>query len=83
MSKPSELAMHMLCKHMQAMTKFGMWRHGMFTIFGRILNLLFNIPKVLSIDILVLNCIKFQCAFYFGNSSFSTLKGEQNHGCIG
>jgi hypothetical protein len=76
MSKLSKLTMHMLCKHMQVVTKFGMWHNGMSTLFSRILNLPFNIPKVPSIDVLVLDCIKFQCVLYFGNPSFSPLKGE-------
>jgi hypothetical protein len=57
MSKPVELAMYMLCKHMQVVIK-SMWHNGMFIIFSRILNLPFNIPKVRSIDIVVLDCIK-------------------------
>jgi hypothetical protein len=82
-SKPSKLAMHMLCKHVQTMTKFSMWQNEMFIIFNRILNLLFNIPKAFCIDILVLNYIKFQCVLYLDSPSFSPLKGEQNHGYIG
>ncbi len=46
-SKPFELAMHMLCKHMQAITKSNMWPNGMFILLNKILNLPFNIPKVL------------------------------------
>ncbi len=76
MSKLSELAMHMLCEHMQAITEFGMWHNGMSIIFRIILNLPFNIPKVPSIDILVLDHVKFQCVLYFGNPSFSPLNGE-------
>ncbi len=61
---------------MQIVTKSNMWHNGMSTILNIILNLLFNIPKVLSIDILVLDHIKFQCVLYFGNASFSPLKGK-------
>jgi len=54
-------------------------------IFSRILNLLFNIPKVLSIDILVLDCIKLNVLcilalhlFHFGreNKTMATLDKE-------
>jgi hypothetical protein len=68
--------MHMLFKHMQTMTKSSMWQSEMFIIFNRILNLPFNIPKALCIDILVLDYINFQCVLYLGSPSFSPLKGE-------
>jgi hypothetical protein len=55
----------MLCKCMQAMTKFGMWHNGMFTLFNKILKLFLNILEALSINIIVLNCIKFQFVFIF------------------
>jgi hypothetical protein len=54
-SKPFELAMHLLCKHMQVITKSNMWPNGMFTFLNKILNLPFNIPKVLWINIIVLD----------------------------
>ncbi len=58
-SKPSKSTMHMLCKCMQVVTKFDMWNNGMSTFLSKILNLLFNIPKALSTNILVLDWIKF------------------------
>jgi hypothetical protein len=76
MSKPFELIMHMLCKHMQVMIKFNMWHNGMSTLFNRIFNLPFNIPNVFSTDMFVLDCIKFQCDLYLDTPSFSPLKGE-------
>jgi hypothetical protein len=75
-SKPFKLTMHMLCKHMKTMTKSSIWHNEIFIIFNIILNLPFNIPKSLCIDILVLNYIKFQCVLYLGSPSFSSLKGE-------
>jgi hypothetical protein len=53
-----------------------MWYNGMPILFSKILNISFNIPKVLSIDIFLLNCIKFQCVLYFGSATFSPLKGN-------
>ncbi len=66
--------MHMLCKHMQVVTKSRMWCNGMFIHFHRILNLPFNIPKVFFTNVLLLDCIRFKCALYIGNPSFFTFK---------
>jgi hypothetical protein len=60
-----------------------MWHNGMSTLLSKILNLPFNIPKALSINILVLDWIKFQCALYLGNPFLSPLNGEYNQGHIG
>jgi hypothetical protein len=50
--------------------------HGMSILLNKIINIPFNIPKPLSINILVLDLKKFQCALYHGSPSFSPLNGK-------
>jgi hypothetical protein len=52
------LAMHMLCKHMRTITKSNMQHNRIFIYLNKILDLPFNIPKVLSTKIHVLDWIK-------------------------
>ncbi len=50
--------MHMLCKHIQIIIEPNMWHNEIFILLNKILNLPFDISKVISTYIFVLNCIR-------------------------
>ncbi len=75
-SKPFELTIHMLCKHMQTITKFGIWCNGISIILSKILNFPSNILKVLSINILCLWLDKIPMCFVSWHPIFSPFNGE-------
>jgi hypothetical protein len=56
--KPFELAMHMLCQHIQVIIEPNMWHDEIFIFLSKILYLPFDISKAIFAYIFVLNCIR-------------------------
>jgi hypothetical protein len=68
--------MHKLWKQMQVVITSNTFCNGILSFFNKIFHCPFKILKAFSIAIQVLDCMKFQYAFFLGNPFFAPLDGE-------